>query len=865
MLNGTSDGLSPDRIAKALSYLDFNDRDVWWKSGAAIYSALGDAGKPIWEDWSKLWPRWDKRESDRQWKNLRGVTRIKIGSLFYNALMAGWRDEHYYALSDEEKAAQRERWQEEVAQAERELAAQRLEAKAKAARLWAGAQERGASADHDYIKAKGIRPYGAGQVRETLVLPLYTLDGEHVNNQMIKPDKAGSETMIKHFHTGGQVSGAFLPLTPLPEAPDKLVVCEGWATGCSIQEALPDWPVVVAWNAHNMAKVAAILHGKFPAAQLVLAGDRDASGVGQKAAERAAAACSGWVVLPCFDGLDVNGLDAPKGASDFNDLHKVAGLAEVGRQLLAAGPPLPLPPSLGAASPEDIAAKVGPGESGAATGDREQDMLTHMLANLYQVIGKTKVFDNQRKIAMSGAAAKATFGAKAMRAWQEHPDRKSIEPLAAEKLFREAERLADAVDELYMAMRDRYVHLDGTDEAWDGKLQKRVGSKALRAAMGSGYKLWLDDPMRRIIRAEHLVFDPKEKLGAGYINTYTGLPEMPVPPGATHDAIQDLLADLCGGDGAAFTFVERWLALQLQKPGTKLASALLFHSEHHGAGKGLFFEDVVIPMFGKYGNIVGQNELESSYMGWASEKLFILFEEISAPGDARRLQGRMKHMVTGRTQQIERKFLETKMEDNHANLVIHSNEENPQPLEQGDRRWLVVSPPHKLRPELKDAVLAELASGGVAAYRQYLLELDLDGFHSHTEPPMTTAKRRLIDRNIKDWQLFFDEWQNGDLGLPFVACRTIDLFSAYLEWAVMVNAGSRYSLKNFSGMISSRVLKLKKIYRTAAGNGQAHFFMATEHDCRSSTPEKDALGAWVTQFREAAAQAGYKVEQWRRV
>lgn len=850
-----SDDTSPERIAKALAHLDYTQREVWWRAGAAIYSALGEAGKPIWEAWSQQWPEWNKRESDSQWKGLRSVKGIRIGSLFWAAREAGWRDDgHYTPLSEEEKAARHARWQAEAEQAEAEQAERREKAKAKATKLWTAALEngRGVKAEHEYIKAKGVRPYGAGQVGEMLVVPLYRSDGEHVNNQMIRrnPDGPG---MSKRFHSGGEVSGTFLALTPLPEAPAKVVLCEGWATGCSLQEALPDLPVVVAWSAENLPKVAAILHEKYPATDWVVAGDRDASGAGQKAAARAVAALppgKGWAVLPVFEGLE-----APEGASDFNDLHQLAGLAEVRRQLMAAqyGPSLPALPCPAPPSPE------GPD---LTAGDRVQDADAYLVENLYQVVGKTKVFDAKRKIVMTAAAARATFGAEPMKLWQANPQRKSIEPHEAEMLFREAERECNRRDEAYCTMRDRYVHLDGSDDAWDCHLKKQITSKALRAAMGSGYKLWLDDPLRRVVRLENLVFDPTAQVGAGYINTFDGLPDMPVPPGASCSAIQDLLADLCGGDASAFAFVEQWLALQLQQPGTKMESALLFHSEHHGAGKGLFFEYVVVPMFGDYANIVGQNEMESGYSGWAASKLFLLFEEISAPGDARKLRGRIKHMVTGRTQQIERKFLETRQEANYANLVYLSNEEYPMSLEPGDRRFLVIWPPHKIRPELRAAVTKELEAGGVAAYRQYLLGVDLSGFSARTEPPMTVAKRRLIERNLPDWMLFYDEWRSGGLGLPFVPVRSVDLFSAYLEWAARQNSGSKYSMKSFSGMMSSRVEKELKRYRLPGGESRVWFFLPPESEQKYGE-DKDFLGRCVTQFREAAAAAGYKVDNWQ--
>jgi putative DNA primase/helicase len=112
-----------------------------------------------------------------------------------------------------------------------------------------------------------------------------------------------------------------------------VVLCEGYATALAIHLAT-GWPVVVAWDSGNLPAVAAdFLDWR---ACVLVAGDDDfaarGGNAGAKAAERAAQACGGVVVLPRW------GAHLPRGRTDtdFDDLARAAGRGEVRAQLEAA-------------------------------------------------------------------------------------------------------------------------------------------------------------------------------------------------------------------------------------------------------------------------------------------------------------------------------------------------------------------------------------------------------------------------------------------------------------------------------------------------------------------------------------------------
>jgi len=172
---------------------------------------------------------------------------------------------------------------------------------------------------HEYVTKKGITPY-AGRLsnRGDLTLSVYGSDGALQSLQFIDADGD------KRFLPKGKMSGGRLYLGQ-PENGLPLILCEGWATGCSIHEAT-DETVVVGFSGGNLDDVAMDLRRQYPDSPLLIAGDLDAHGNGLEYAQAATIAGSpATIIIPSFiDGRD---------AGDFNDLHQAEGLDAVFRQL----------------------------------------------------------------------------------------------------------------------------------------------------------------------------------------------------------------------------------------------------------------------------------------------------------------------------------------------------------------------------------------------------------------------------------------------------------------------------------------------------------------------------------------------------
>lgn len=174
-----------------------------------------------------------------------------------------------------------------------------LQAAQKAQKIWKRAIY--ADASNEYCYRKKISTHGAktgdsGSLKGVLIIPLYNADYKLVNLQFIQPDGT------KRFLSGGKKKGCYWSLG---EPTDTILICEGYGTGCSLFEH-QGLQTVVAFDSGNLINVAQVIRAKHPNAELIIAGDNDLNGAGQKSARSAALAIGGKYIIPPTPGHDWN-------------------------------------------------------------------------------------------------------------------------------------------------------------------------------------------------------------------------------------------------------------------------------------------------------------------------------------------------------------------------------------------------------------------------------------------------------------------------------------------------------------------------------------------------------------------------------
>jgi len=232
--------------------------------------------------------------------------------------------------------------------AETEQSAKQTNAAQRAVDIWA--KTRAAPPTSPYLIRKHIQPHGARIYQDALVLPVMDFTGKLTSLQFISPIKDPETGRDKTLLKGGRKQGCYIPVAGDPSNFSRIIVCEGWATGCSLADSEPDALVLAAIDAGNLKPVAEAARQKWSDREIMLCADDDAKTDGNPGltkAHEAALSIGAKVASPNF------GDQRPEGVTDFNDLAQLDGLEAVKESIRAANDPI-LP------GPQPLTGKVNP-------------------------------------------------------------------------------------------------------------------------------------------------------------------------------------------------------------------------------------------------------------------------------------------------------------------------------------------------------------------------------------------------------------------------------------------------------------------------------------------------------------------------
>lgn len=264
-----------------------------------------------------------------------------------------WHSKTNKKLSPDERAEIDARREVEKKEAEAERARRELDAKTRAQRVWKAA--RATAGDHPYAKRKGITGAWGRIYKGALIIPKWN-DNELWALEYIA---ASGE---KRCSKDGRAIGSYCALAMPDDDKSTIFICEGYATGESVREAL-GFPVIVAFNAGNLEPVARIMRKRYSEARIVIAADNDQWTFrhGKKPDDLDTKAIPGddgrWAAWRKAEALVNPGIDKAQSAAveigahvvypaiprddaakrtDFNDLHISDGVDAVRERLAAA-------------------------------------------------------------------------------------------------------------------------------------------------------------------------------------------------------------------------------------------------------------------------------------------------------------------------------------------------------------------------------------------------------------------------------------------------------------------------------------------------------------------------------------------------
>lgn len=529
------------------------------------------------------------------------------------------------------------------------------------------------------------------------------------------------------------------------------------------------------------------------------------------------------------------------------------------------------PPSDSTPLPDAAGGGDAPADSVEAAAEAEPAPLdtsaTGLIERFELIHGTKQVWDCSISTPMQWSAFLALVGRAAALKWLEHDKRRvRMLPGGGKAPAKEKKRggRGDYVSSFKLDwMLPRYALIYGTEAVFDRDQRRELTLGALRAFAGlKAVRDWGDHPKREVVNEEQVLFDPRRPTDEPDIcNLWAGWP-IEAAEGDRHDREEvrrwlEVLYYACNESDAVFAWILKWIAYPLRYPGTKMTTSVIMHGPE-GSGKNTIW-DAVRRIYGRYGIQITQTQLEQQWSDWISARLFIVGNEVLHRQEQVQQKGRLKTLISDPTVRVERKFLPGRTEQNFANMTFLSNELVPLYIDPEDRRFLVIwtPPPHPDGlPFYAGLGETSMSDRTVQALYHYFLTVDLTGFNAHTKPPMTQAKRDLIDASLESHQRFVRDWLADELPVRCRPCTSRDLYHAYLFWCR--EYGERFPKAENKFAVRAKKEMAFGSKRYMAGGSERQGICYVPHTY-TPPPDKSAalwLGEEVTFFRE-------DLKQWR--
>jgi hypothetical protein len=135
-----------------------------------------------------------------------------------------------------------------------------------------------------------------------------------------------------------------------------------------------------------------------------------------------------------------------------------------------------------------------------------------------------------------------------------------------------------------------------------------------------------------------------------------------------------------------------WIAQMFREPNKKMGTALVLISQE-GTGKGLFFDYLMIRIFGRdYVIDTSCDPFDKNFNGNLKNKLLLNLNE-GGWNHKKDTKGQLKNFITDPTFRYEEKFREAEMLLNPTRIVMTTNEDWAVSVRNDDRRYFVVEIP----------------------------------------------------------------------------------------------------------------------------------------------------------------------------
>lgn len=242
---------------------------------------------------------------------------------------------------------------------------------------------------------------------------------------------------------------------------------------------------------------------------------------------------------------------------------------------------------------------------------------------------------------------------------------------------------------------------------------------------------------------------------------------------------------LCGNDEKMYNYFIRWISKMIQQPHIKL-TCMLFISKQ-GAGKGTLME-LFRRMMGNekvYETTNPSRDVWGNFNEMMTDAFLVNINEFEYI-DAKKGEGQFKGLITDPTITINPKGQKPIKVKSHHHFIGTTNKENPIPLENGDRRFVIAKSSNE---KCKDSVyftgLYKLLENNdtVRTAYDYFKNYDITEF-DHTVFPESECRKDLLELNLTAPELWIRHFavqkHNEDI-VELLGKEVLNLFTLFCD------------------------------------------------------------------------------------
>lgn len=219
---------------------------------------------------------------------------------------------------------------------------------------------------------------------------------------------------------------------------------------------------------------------------------------------------------------------------------------------------------------------------------------------------------------------------------------------------------------------------------------------------------------------------------------------------------------ICNQDIDKFEWFMKWLAHIVQKPHQKTQKVVVLKSEE-GAGKGILWNTFLKKIFGQYGTqIQDKDQILGTFNSNCEQKIFLQMNEVLWGGD-KSCQDRLKSLVTEDKIWINKKFKTPIEMDNHANILMDTNNKWACPVNVDSRRFNIFECDNEwarklhTHPEEAREYFEKVGKCSVSKFAKILYDMPLGDFI----PSKKTFRNEDFQEQVQQgWSPLVNWWYN---------------------------------------------------------------------------------------------------------